>query len=566
MVREVIVLEAKEKWERFRRSGQEKIRLGIALEEYLERENLPESLRLEYERYLRGRDRSAVEALISLGNIRGLERLRAVGILRGDHLDFYLDTAQKSGQTEAAVWLLGEKHGQAEECLKKSFTVSGRRTPGREMECSEEKILRMIRSRLQMKMPEFAAAFGYYCYRSSRKINGIGTDGTAIFYQPGSLLSQLREGDDSLMRGYLHLVLHGLYLHIPAGEKKRGEVWEMACDWEVEYLSDTVYGFLFQRGPDCERKDWYRQLEEISRPVQTEALYRWLLSHPQCVPKIRELFHRDDHSMWKVERSPQEGCGENGVRGRGARIARMAEDAACWNRIRSQIALHTEEQRQRAGAKGGASSEQMELRRQKVYDYRRFLKRYAVSQEELQTDLDSFDYLPYIYSREHYENLVLLEPLETSEVHRLEELVIAVDTSGSCSGKIVQQFMEETYQILSNRENFFRHMHVVVIQCDSMIQGYTVIHSREEWEEYVKNLKVQGFGGTDFRPVFRLVEQMRTKGELRHLKGLLYFTDGDGIYPDQAPDYETDYDILNRQCEKREVPSWAVRLNLNLKI
>ena len=127
--------------------------------------------------------------------------------------------------------------------------------------------------------------------------------------------------------------------------------------------------------------------------------------------------------------------------------------------------------------------------------------------------------------------------------------------------------MEETYKILSNRENFFRHMHVVVIQCDSMIQGYTVIHSREEWEEYVKNLKVQGFGGTDFRPVFRLVEQMRTKGELRHLKGLLYFTDGDGIYPDQAPDYDDGLSSFSTgQCEKREVPSWAVRLNLNLKI
>ena len=82
----------------------------------------------------------------------------------------------------------------------------------------------------------------------------------------------------------------------------------------------------------------------------------------------------------------------------------------------------------------------------------------------------------------------------------------------------------------------------------------------------MKNLKVQGFGGTDFRPVFRLVEQMRTKGELRHLKGLLYFTDGDGIYPDQAPDYETAFVFLNRQCEKQGVPSWAVRLNLNLKI
>ena len=57
---------------------------------------------------------------------------------------------------------------------------------------------------------------------------------------------------------------------------------------------------------------------------------------------------------------------------------------------------------------------------------------------------------------EHYGNIPLIEPLEYKEVNRLEELVIAIDTSGSCSGETVQRFLGETYGILSEKENFFQ--------------------------------------------------------------------------------------------------------------
>ena len=181
-------------------------------------------------------------------------------------------------------------------------------------------------------------------------------------------------------------------------------------------------------------------------------------------------------------------------------------------------------------------------------------------------DLESFDYIPYIYSRQHYENLVFLEPLEYAEVHKLRELIIAIDTSGSCRGRIVRQFLEETYEILSRRENFFRKMRVHLIQCDSMIQGYACIESQEQWKQYVEHLKVQGFGGTDFRPVFRWVEQLREKKEIQNPGGLIYFTDGDGIYPKKAPDYETAFVFLNDSLKKGEVPSWAADLNLQISV
>ena len=38
-----------------------------------------------------------------------------------------------------------------------------------------------------------------------------------------------------------------------------------------------------------------------------------------------------------------------------------------------------------------------------------------------------------------------------------------------------------------------------------------------------------GGGGTDFRPAFARIAQLRQDGALRDLQGVLYFTDGKGI-------------------------------------
>ena len=59
---------------------------------------------------------------------------------------------------------------------------------------------------------------------------------------------------------------------------------------------------------------------------------------------------------------------------------------------------------------------------------------------------------------------------------------------------------------------------------------------------------------------------MREKREFSDLKALIYFTDGDGIYPEKKPDYETAFVFLNSQYEKGKAPDWAVRLNLNLDL
>ena len=162
----------------------------------------------------------------------------------------------------------------------------------------------------------------------------------------------------------------------------------------------------------------------------------------------------------------------------------------------------------------------------------------------------------------HYGDLPLLEPLEYREVWRLDELAIAIDTSGSCSRELVARFLRETYGILAAQENFFRRMKVVFFQCDCVLQDVKLIRSREEWERYAAEVKIRGRGGTDFRPVFREIEKLRAAGTLKRPKALLYFTDGDGIYPSQPPDYETVFVMSDGKKNPELVPKWAKQLLL----
>ena len=75
-------------------------------------------------------------------------------------------------------------------------------------------------------------------------------------------------------------------------------------------------------------------------------------------------------------------------------------------------------------------------------------------------------------------------------------------------------------------------------------------------------MTLRGFGGTDFRPVFDYVEQLRQAREFINLNGLIYFTDGFGTFPEQKPDYHTAFVFVNDEYRVPDVPPWAIRLIL----
>ena len=84
----------------------------------------------------------------------------------------------------------------------------------------------------------------------------------------------------------------------------------------------------------------------------------------------------------------------------------------------------------------------------------------------------------------------------------------------------------------------------------------------DNMERYLQNFTVKGFGGTDFRPAFTYVNALIKRGEFHRLKGLIYFTDGEGIYPVSRPPYETAFVFIRGMGNDSEVPPWAIRLML----
>ena len=47
------------------------------------------------------------------------------------------------------------------------------------------------------------------------------------------------------------------------------------------------------------------------------------------------------------------------------------------------------------------------------------------------------------------------------------------------------------------------------------------------------------------------------------LKGLIYFTDGQGTFPERMPDYQTAFVFIQEGYSIPEVPVWAIRLILD---
>ena len=101
-----------------------------------------------------------------------------------------------------------------------------------------------------------------------------------------------------------------------------------------------------------------------------------------------------------------------------------------------------------------------------------------------------------------------------------------------------------------------------IIQCDSEIHEDVKITNQEDFDRYMDNLTLKGFGGTDFRPVFEYVDKLIKNHEFSDLKGLIYFTDGWGTFPRVQPEYSTAFVFLDDNYNNPSVPVWAIKLVL----
>lgn len=121
---------------------------------------------------------------------------------------------------------------------------------------------------------------------------------------------------------------------------------------------------------------------------------------------------------------------------------------------------------------------------------------------------------------------LLYEGIYLPGVHsRHLHIAIAIDSSGSVDEVLLSMFIAEVEEILET----FGSYTIDLMVCDDRIRFYNRFENGEEM-----TYSLIGGGGTDFRPVFELIESWMYPPKL-----LLYFSDLDGTFPVCEPSYET---------------------------
>lgn len=410
-------------------------------------------------------------------------------------------------------------------------------------------ILTNARNELYLNFRYLDIALSSFEYAADRAIPGIETDGFVIYYQPEYLFSLYQRKRVSVNRAYLHMVFHCLFCHMDSRETRALEYWNLACDIAIESILDSFYVKSVYRHQSPYRRETYGRLNEKLKVLTAEGIYKCLqdmnLTSDQY-EKMASEFYVDSHARWEQDKSPNI----------------PMERQTKWQNIREKMETEMESFGENDADSSKNLLDQVKIENRERYDYRKFLRKFAVLREEPEIDPDSFDYVFYTYGMSLYKNMPLIEPLETKEVFKIEDFVIVIDTSMSVSGELVRNFLQETYGVLNESESYFRKINIHILQCDEEVRSDVTITSREEMEDYMEHFTLNGFGGTDFRPAFEYVNGLLKKGTFKKLRGLLYFTDGKGIYPVKMPPYDTAFVFMEDQYEDISVPGWAMKVVL----
>ena len=111
-----------------------------------------------------------------------------------------------------------------------------------------------------------------------------------------------------------------------------------------------------------------------------------------------------------------------------------------------------------------------------------------------------------------------------STVSQTFRLVIVVDSSGSVDEALLNVFLSEVNFLMALISNY----QIEILVCDDKVHSHKTFYSGDTLD-----VELRGGGGTDYRPAFEYIEQ-----NFDDTKLVLYFTDLEGKYPRERPNYE----------------------------
>ena len=345
-----------------------------------------------------------------------------------------------------------------------------------------------------------------------KSIDTAATDGKKIIVNENFLASLKSSEQNALL---LHEVLHMALLHVTRRGQRDGYVWNIAADIVVNDLIIRNTKFKLPQGAIIEKKYKDKSVEHIYEDLLKNNKYKKIIFKSSMIDILDEQ---------------QEGVDQD-ASGKKLTEAEIEEVESFW-RDKLEVLKNADQFDSKNNDQGsipGGMGIEIESILEPEVDWRHALWKYV---GKTPADFDDLD-RRFFYRGLYLEGL-LTEALEVS---------VCIDTSGSVSDALLEQFLAELKGILRS----YPHVKCDLFYGDTELFGPYPIQTIEETP------KAMGRGGTSFRPFFKYLQNNQNNLMGAH-KVSIYFTDGYGDFPSKEPEDPTMWLVCKDGLESREFP------------
>jgi predicted metal-dependent peptidase len=338
------------------------------------------------------------------------------------------------------------------------------------------------------------------------------TDARAFYYNPAYIDALSLEQTQFMLA---HEALHCALSHFARRGHRQRRRWDLACDYAINPL---LIADGLTPPPNALAMPLYKGLtaEEIYPLIDEQDDSETLDTH---------AYDRDERQGGRQPRPD-----ETPQRPESLTADERERMAVQWRQRLAGAA----QQAMQAGKLGGELARQIDHLLQPSLPWRMLLARHltTIARED------------YSYQRpSRREGDFILPGLRGQQA----ELVVAIDTSGSIQDGELSAFISEIDALKGQIR-----ARLTLLPCDRALAPGAPFQF-EPWETFARPERLQGGGGTSFRPVFDWIERQDRQPDL-----LVYFTDAQGEFPECEPSYPVIWLIKGRA----PVP-WGQRIQLN---
>ena len=350
-----------------------------------------------------------------------------------------------------------------------------------------EEIISKCKLQVRKECQFFGALMLFASIKETKKYDTACTDGKDIYFNMDFLKSLNSSEQNALM---LHEVLHMALLHVTRRQNRDPKIWNIAADIVVNDLILRNTTFILPKGAITDKTYRDKSVEFIYESLLKDNKYK---KHKSYIQDLKDG-----------------GTNDNSSQADGLEIESYWKDKIQVLKNSDMVNNSDKFGSNTTGGLPDGMDREVENILEPEVNWRHALWKYV---GRTPADFDDLD-RRFLYRGLYLEGL-MTEALEVS---------VCVDTSGSVSRDLIDQFVAEINGILKS----YPHVKCDFFFCDCQLSGPFKISSSEE----IPMLK--GGGGTSFVPFFKYLEK-NNENHMGSHKVSIYLTDGYEEFPKFVP-------------------------------